>query len=168
MVSAILELIVLSVPSGIYLALRARHRPDGGSAARAVLGLRRGTGTGWALAAGILVITAVLGYVATRGIIVINPALLRDVAASRTTGLSATVGAPVGAAGYRAIVVTTLAEEMLFRGFIAGLLIRRLGFAVGNTVQAFLFLAPHMLLWTPSYRRVLVQAERELAELAQA
>lgn len=37
-------------------------------------------------------------------------------------------------------------EEMLFRGFLAGLLIRRLGFAGGNAVQAILFLAPHALL----------------------
>lgn len=41
-------------------------------------------------------------------------------------------------------------EEIFFRGLLGGWLQRRLGFAVGNWVQAFIFLAPHLLLLTVS------------------
>jgi hypothetical protein len=41
-----------------------------------------------------------------------------------------------------------LGEEIFFRGFIGGCLVRRWGFAVGNTVQALVFLVPHLLLLT--------------------
>lgn len=44
---------------------------------------------------------------------------------------------------------TALAEEILFRGFVAKRLIAAWGFAVGNTVQAILFGALHLgLFWT--------------------
>lgn len=156
-ISAVLELIVLSVPSGIYLAMHARrgHMRQ----ARGLLGLCRPISRGWALAVGVLVITTAAGYAASRGIAAIDPALLHPGAATPgpvtshaghtgrgSDGLSVTIAAPAGVDGYAAIVVTTLAEEMLFRGFLAGLLIRALGFARGNAVQAVLFLAPHALL----------------------
>jgi len=151
-ISAILELIVLSVPSGIYLAVRARrgHRRE----ARALVGLAWPTSSGWVLAVGVFVIATALGYAASRGIAAIHPALLHPGATNPraahtgggTAGLSVTTATPAGAGGYGAIIGSTLAEEMLFRGFLAGLLIARLGFARGNTVQAILFLAPHALL----------------------
>jgi len=56
------------------------------------------------------------------------------------------VGAPSSAADYVAIVLLALAEEMFFRGFVASLLFRRLGFQKGNLLQAVIFLAPHTLL----------------------
>jgi len=95
------------------------------------------------------VVSTGLGYAASRGVALLHPALLQHGAADPgggTAGLSLTTATPVGAGGYGTIVLTTLAEEMLFRGFLAGLLIRRLGFAGGNAVQAILFLAPHALL----------------------
>lgn len=45
-----------------------------------------------------------------------------------------------------AIVLLAIAEEIFFRGLIAGLLFRRYGFAKGNVLQALVFLAPHLLL----------------------
>jgi len=151
-ISAILELIVLSVPSGIYLAVRARA--GRGRDARAVMGLRWPAPSGWVLAAAVFVIATGLGYAASRGIATMHPTLLHPGATNPraghagggTAGLSVTTAAPDGVGGYGAIVASTLAEEMLFRGFLAGLLIARLGFARGNTVQAILFLAPHALL----------------------
>lgn len=54
-ISAVLELIVLGVPSGIYLAM---HGPRGHMRqARGMLGLCQPISSGWALAVGVLVIT---------------------------------------------------------------------------------------------------------------
>ena len=39
-----------------------------------------------------------------------------------------------------------LGEEVFFRGFLGGLLERRYGFVTGNTIQALVFLLPHLLL----------------------
>jgi membrane protease YdiL (CAAX protease family) len=52
---------------------------------------------------------------------------------------------------------TGLAEELLFRGLIAGSLARRLRFAWANLLQAVIFLAPHLLvlLVMPELWRVL-------------
>ena len=41
---------------------------------------------------------------------------------------------------------TTLGEEIFFRGFLGGWLIRRFGFGIGNLLQAAIFLLPHLLL----------------------
>ena len=46
-----------------------------------------------------------------------------------------------------ALLQTSLAEELLFRGFIAKRLIARLGFGTGNAVQALLFASVHLLLF---------------------
>jgi membrane protease YdiL (CAAX protease family) len=46
----------------------------------------------------------------------------------------------------REAVYVALGEEIFFRGLLGGWLVRRFGFAVGNTVQAFIFLLPHLLL----------------------
>lgn len=151
-ISAVLEFIVLSLPSGIYLAVQAR--PGRGSEARTLVALCWPAANGWILAVGVFVTATGLGYAASRGIAAIHPALLHPGAANPravhagggTTGLSVATATPTGVGGYGAIVLSTLAEEMLFRGFLAGLLIARLGFAWGNAVQAILFLAPHALL----------------------
>jgi len=39
-----------------------------------------------------------------------------------------------------------LGEEVFFRGLLGGYLERRFGFMKGNTMQAFVFLLPHLLL----------------------
>ena len=40
----------------------------------------------------------------------------------------------------------TFGEEIFFRGLLGGWLERRIGFRVGNVVQAVVFLLPHLLL----------------------
>lgn len=50
----------------------------------------------------------------------------------------------------REAIYTAIGEEILFRGFLGGILNRRLGFTVGNVIQAILFLLPHLLLLTIS------------------
>ena len=44
------------------------------------------------------------------------------------------------------MVKTGFSEEFLFRGLIAGSLLRRLSLVWANVVQALIFLAPHLLL----------------------
>ena len=44
------------------------------------------------------------------------------------------------------VVQTAFAEELLFRGLIAGSLSRRLPFVWANVLQAFIFLLPHLLI----------------------
>jgi len=41
---------------------------------------------------------------------------------------------------------TALGEEVFFRGLLGGWLMRRFGFLVGNTLQALIFLLPHLLI----------------------
>jgi membrane protease YdiL (CAAX protease family) len=50
---------------------------------------------------------------------------------------------------YEALYVA-LGEEAFFRGFLGGLLMRKLGFAAGNLVQAAIFLLPHLLILSVS------------------
>ncbi len=50
----------------------------------------------------------------------------------------------------REAIYVALGEEIFFRGFVGGWLMRRFGFFVGNTIQALVFLAPHVLLLTIS------------------
>ena len=59
----------------------------------------------------------------------------------------ASVGAVVG------VVLRALGEEVFFRGLLAGVLIRRLGFAWGNLMQALAFLVPHALAALPKSSR---------------
>lgn len=132
---AVLERILLSLPSLIYLGvLRRRGAPA--AEASAAVGLRPGPALGYAWAAGATAVTAVLAYAA-----------LRLIPASALTARSGVVVSHADSlGGYVGIVLLALAEEMFFRGLLAGLLVRRLGFARGNLVQALVFLAPHCLL----------------------
>lgn len=47
---------------------------------------------------------------------------------------------------------TALGEEIFFRGFLGGILIRKFGFVVGNGIQSLLFVLPHLLLLTISLK----------------
>ncbi|GAA1475393.1 CPBP family intramembrane metalloprotease [Corynebacterium felinum] len=44
------------------------------------------------------------------------------------------------------IALRAFGEEVFFRGFLGGFLMRRLGFLAGNTLQAVIFLLPHLSL----------------------
>ncbi len=131
---SVLELLVFSAPCWVYRAW-LRRRGTASRQASAAIGLRAGSGPDYAWAAVVLVLTAALGYAA-----------LKAIPAGDLTRRGVVVGAAHTAAGYLALVIDALAEEMLFRGLIAGLLARRWRFFVGNTLQALIFLAPHALL----------------------
>lgn len=139
--SAVLELAVLSLPSLIYV--RRRRRSGGSQHARlTAVGLTTGTPSTYALALALVIPVAALAAI-----------LLNVIPSGILHGQSKNVvAASTTAGGYVAIVLFALAEEMFFRGWLAGLLFRRLGFATGNIVQALVFLAPHVLLLLVSLR----------------
>ncbi len=135
MASSLLELVIFSLPSMIYVR-RRRRSGDSQEHALSVVGLRSGTRSSYALALALVIPVTALA------------AILLNLIPSHVLhgGSKNVVGAPSSAGDYVAIVVLALAEEMLFRGFVAGVLFRRLGFRLGNICQALIFLAPHMLL----------------------
>jgi uncharacterized protein len=45
-----------------------------------------------------------------------------------------------------AIALLAVAEEILFRGLLGGIFMRRYGFLAGNALQTSLFFTPHLLL----------------------
>jgi membrane protease YdiL (CAAX protease family) len=45
---------------------------------------------------------------------------------------------------FRESIYVALGEELFFRGLVGGLLMRHLGFWVGNSLQSLVFLAPHL------------------------
>ena len=47
---------------------------------------------------------------------------------------------------FREVFYVALGEEILFRGLLGGYFVRRFGFKMGNILQAFVFLVPHLLL----------------------
>jgi uncharacterized protein len=134
LIGDIIELLLFSAPSFLYRAA-LRRRGMSPRAASAAIGLRAGRPRDYAAALLVLAVTAGLGYVA-----------LKAIPAAELAHRGVTVGAAHTLTGYVGLIVVALAEEMLFRGLIAGVLIRRLGFWSGNALQALIFLAPHCLL----------------------
>jgi len=135
MTSALFELVLFSLPSLIWTR-RLRRAGSPQVDALGTVGLRPGAPSDYPLAIALGLAGAALG------------ALLLSAIPSHLLhgGSKNIVGAPSGVGDYVAIVLLALAEEMLFRGWVAGWLFTRLGFRSGNTVQALIFLAPHTLL----------------------
>jgi len=138
-----LTLIVLSIPSLIYIAVRRRRRETwnevfhkiGWQGCRPVHYL-------WSL--GITILVAGLGWLAIQTV----PAeILEDpnINISGYAGLTLSVPS-ILLVWFREALYIALGEEIFFRGFLGGWLIRQFGFAVGNTIQALVFLLPHLLL----------------------
>lgn len=137
MSGSILELIIFTLPSACYLrVLRRRGCPPG--QARAAVGWRAGDLPAYGLAVAVAVVLLPVTYLALRAI--------PHGAFVTSDHLHVTYGRASNAAGYLAIALLAVAEEILFRGFVAGILFRRFGFAAGNAIQALIFLAPHLLL----------------------
>jgi membrane protease YdiL (CAAX protease family) len=136
-ISSVLELLVLSVPSLLY-ARRLRLRGHSAAQARAAVGWRTGDPQPYGLAVAVAIVLLPLTYVALR--VIPSGSVAHSAHLHVNYGQASTFG------DYLAILLLAVAEEILFRGFIAGLLFRRYGFATGNVIQAFIFLAPHLLL----------------------
>jgi membrane protease YdiL (CAAX protease family) len=138
-----LQLIVLSIPSLIYVAVRRRR----GENWRDVFGKIGWQGSRpiyflWSL--GVIILVGGLGWIAFQ-------AVPSDVLQDPNINISDYTGWTISVTSFllvwlREAFYVALGEEIFFRGFLGGWLVRRLGFAIGNTVQALIFLLPHLLL----------------------
>lgn len=135
MASALFELVILSLPSAFWTR-RLRRSGTSRRQSLGAAGLRLG-------APPVYVLALVLVIPVTALAAVLLNVIPRHVLHGGSRNI---VGAPSSAGDYAAIVLLALAEEMFFRGFVAGLLFKRVGFRKGNLLQALIFLAPHTLL----------------------
>jgi membrane protease YdiL (CAAX protease family) len=138
-----LTLVLLSIPSLIYLAVR-RWRGDPVKDMLSDLGWSDCRWVDFAWGLGIAAAVGGLGWLAAR---TVPPEILGD----PSLNISGYSGLTINARNilliwFREAVYIALGEEIFFRGFLGGILIRRFGFAAGNAVQALIFLLPHLLL----------------------
>jgi uncharacterized protein len=137
LVSALLQVgVVLLVAAGVWLAAGRRepfHRFVGLTAAPWTV-VTLGFIAAAAVAFAVTRLPAIQALATAQGSVVGN--------ASR----SATGGELAAILAIRALVQTGLTEELVFRGLIGRNLIRRWGFAAGNSVQAACFGLLHLLL----------------------
>jgi membrane protease YdiL (CAAX protease family) len=144
-----LQLIVFSIPSLVYIAVHRRcgekwdevFRKIGWQGSRPIYFL-------WSL--GVIILVGGLGWLAFQAV---PSEVLQDpnINISDYAGLTLSVSSFL-LVWLREAIYVALGEEIFFRGFLGGWLVRRLGFAIGNTVQALVFLLPHLLLLLVSQR----------------
>lgn len=137
------QLLVFTAPSLIYLAVR-KWRGEKWNQTFEKLGWRGCRPVYFVWSLGVLAILLGLAWLATR----LTPP---DVFQRPNIGASYYAGWTRGVSAFllawlREAIYVTLGEEIFFRGFLGGWLIRRFGFIVGNTVQTLAFLLPHLLL----------------------
>jgi len=137
------QLILFSIPSLIYFTSQIRR----GEKWRSVLknlGLNGCNGAFYLAGVGVAVAVGGLMLLVLRMVpssVLESPMVSVSVYAGWPLSLSSFMYALLREAFY-----VTLGEEILFRGLLGGYLERRFGFMKGNTVQAFIFLLPHLLL----------------------
>jgi len=138
-----LQLIVFSIPSLIYIAVLRRlgekwnevFRKIGWQGSRPIYYL-------WSL--GVMIMVGGLGWLAFQ---IVPSEVMQD----PNINISDYAGWTLSPTSFllvwlREAIYVALGEEIFFRGFLGGWLVRRLGFAIGNTIQALIFLLPHLLL----------------------
>lgn len=127
------EFVLFCLPTVVYLIMRSRGPERSLPTAMQRAGISWGTPSayGWALV--LLLPLLATGWLAIR---VVPQEVLAQPGVSIAQFASA--GAVAGAA------LRAVGEEVFFRGLLGGALVRRLGFAWGNLIQAALFLIPHL------------------------
>lgn len=140
-----LQLIILSIPSLILLGV-LRRKGKTWREAFASVGWQGGRPVYFLWALGVAAVIGGLAWIALQFIPSelmqsenVNLASYAGLAPSLTTFLFILL---------REGIYTALGEEVFFRGWLGGWLVRRFGFGVGNAVQALIFLLPHLLLLT--------------------
>ena len=138
-----LQLIILSIPSIIYIAIQKRRENKWSEILRNI-GWQNCEKKYYLWGTGIVILIGVLGWLALQLVpqdVLQNP----NVSVSKYVGLTPSVTVFLSIWWKEAIYVA-LGEEIFFRGFLGGWLIRRYGFSIGNLVQSLFFLLPHLLL----------------------
>lgn len=128
-----LEFILFCIPSLIYVAVQSRRKDQSRRSALRRVGASWGSPAayGWA---GVCLVPLLLSSWLLLGLIPEEILSGPDLLIARYTSLSLIIGAILRAVG----------EEVFFRGLLAGMLIRRLGFWWGNLLQTAIFLIPHL------------------------
>jgi len=138
-----LLLIIFALPALVYLIV---HRRSGGTWREGLVrvGWRLPKPVYWLWGLGVLTLLGAIGWLALRFV----PAeILQD----PNLNVSAYAGMTPGFGLFllilaRESLAVALGEEIFFRGWLGGWLVRRYGFAIGNLVQAVCFLLPHLLM----------------------
>ena len=138
-----LQLIVLSIPSLIYATVR-RRRGEKWNEVFEKIGCQGCRPIYFLWSLGVIILVGGLGWLAFR-------AVPSDVLQDPNINISDYTGWTLSVTSFllvwlREAFYVALGEEIFFRGFLGGWLVRRLGFVIGNTVQALVFLLPHLLL----------------------
>lgn len=138
-----LQLIVFSIPSLIYVAVR-RLRGEKWNEVFRKIGWQGSQPIYFLWSLGAMIILGGLGWLAFR-------AVPLEVLQDPNINISDYTGWTLGVTSFllvwfREAIYVALGEEIFFRGFLGGWLVRRFGFAIGNTVQTLVFLLPHLLL----------------------
>jgi membrane protease YdiL (CAAX protease family) len=144
-----LQLIVLAVPSLVYIVVR-RRLGDRWADVLAKIGWQGSRSVFFLWGLGVVIVVGGLGWLAFQAV---PSEVLQDpnINVSDYTGWALSLTSFL-LVWLREAIYVALGEEILFRGLLGGWLFQRLGFARGNTVQAFLFLLPHLLLLLVSQR----------------
>ena len=135
---------VFVVPVLIYAALRHWRQGESWRLVTDKLGLTAGNRSGYAIAGAL----AVLLIGATWLILHALPAsVLHDPRVTASQGAALHISAlTVALVLAQQLLLVAVWEELFFRGFLGGWLVRKLGFRRGNAIQATLFVIPHLLL----------------------
>jgi membrane protease YdiL (CAAX protease family) len=138
MLDVLFKLLLFGLPTFAHVHLQHRQgRPRG--EALAETGVRASGPMDYLFALGVLVVGAALGAGA---LLVIPPEILAD----RRVVTSLQGASSTGALAVLVTALSTLAEEVLFRGYLMMLLLRRSSPAITNAVQAVVFTAAHLVL----------------------
>lgn len=130
-----LEFVLYCVPAIVYLVVQSRRADVTFALARQRLGATWGSPSAYGWAALLLVPLLLAGWLA---IVAIPVDVLEapGVSIARITSVGVGIG----------VVLRAIGEEVLFRGLLGGVFMRRLGFVRGNLLQATVFIVPHLLL----------------------
>jgi membrane protease YdiL (CAAX protease family) len=143
------QVVLFLVPVLVYGAIRHWKSGDSWRDIQTKLGLRRGAGTGYLWALGLCILAIVASWIVIH---TLPASVLHD---SRTTNAqSARLTLSPGTVlvvSVQQLLFVAFEEELFFRGFLGGWLVRWLGFQKGNAIQATLFLLPHTLLLVVSF-----------------
>ena len=128
-----IEFILFCIPSLIYVAVQSRRTDQPLQSALRRVGASWGSPAayGWA---GICLVPLLLSSWLLLGLIPEEILSGSDLLIARYTSVGLIIGAILRAVG----------EEVFFRGLLAGVLIRRLGFWWRNLLQTVIFLIPHL------------------------
>ncbi|MFC1936601.1 type II CAAX prenyl endopeptidase Rce1 family protein, partial [Chloroflexota bacterium] len=142
-----LQLITLSIPSIIYIAVQ-RIREKKWDEVLGLIGWQSSQLKYYLWSIGVVILVGGLGWLALQ-------LVPQDVLNDPNINISEYAEMTPGVATFllvwlREAIYVALGEEIFFRGFLGGWLIRRYGFAIGNLIQSLIFLLPHLLLFLVS------------------